>query len=239
MESPFRSLPLFFYPTQKVATTRFILPCIENTLVDAREAVVARGLRCLASLAGLGLLPRYALPAQAKSAAPLLQHPGIAVRAGAVELCVRAAEALGPLDTQVFLHPVLRPHLRYVRYDGELIRSPHLSFLSSVSRYIAASPQCFKWCVTSTLAWADSVCPIPESRVFSPWFVGSPDMRGREMPKCFDRSRRIARVLIKCAIVEYEVGKGERYADPLGQRTRFNQRGGREGRGGGALSTAN
>lgn len=96
----------------QVATTRFILPCIENTLVDAREAVVASGLRCLAALAGLGLLPRHALPGQATPAAPLLQHPGIGVRAGAVELCVRTAEALGPLDAQVFLHPVLRPHLR-------------------------------------------------------------------------------------------------------------------------------
>lgn len=97
---------------KKAATTRFILPCIENTLVDAREAVVARGLRCLASLAGLGLLPRYALPGQVKAAAPLLQHPGLGVRTSAVELCVRAAEALGSLDTQVFLHPVLRPHFR-------------------------------------------------------------------------------------------------------------------------------
>ncbi len=100
---------------KQVATSRFILPCIENTLVDAREAVVASGLRCLAALAGLGLLPRHALPAQAKPAAPLLQHPGLGVRAGAVALIVRAAEALGPLDAQVFLHPVLRPHLRCVR----------------------------------------------------------------------------------------------------------------------------
>lgn len=101
-----------------MATARFILPCIENTLVDAREAVVASGLRCLAALAGLGLLPRHSLPAQAAPAAPLLQHPGLGVRAGAVELIVRVAEALGPLDTRVFLHPVLRPHLRSVHERG-------------------------------------------------------------------------------------------------------------------------
>lgn len=105
--------PVNMRQTQKVATTRFILPCIENTLVDAREAVVARGLRCLAALARLGLLPKHALPGQATPAAPLLQHPGIGIRAGATELCLRAAAALGPVDAQVFLHPVLRPHLRY------------------------------------------------------------------------------------------------------------------------------
>ncbi|CAM9232680.1 unnamed protein product [Pylaiella littoralis] len=102
----------------EVATARFILPCIENTLVDAREAVIASGLRCLAALAGLGLLPRHALPAQATPAAPLLQHPGLGVRAGAVQLIVRVAEALGPLDAQVFLHPVLRPHLRHALAGG-------------------------------------------------------------------------------------------------------------------------
>eukprot|EP00903_Cladosiphon_okamuranus_P008555 g8210.t1 len=106
----------------EVATARFILPCIENTLVDAREAVVASGLKCLAALAALGLLPRHALPAQAAPAAPLLQHPGLGVRAGAVELIVRVAEALGPLDTQVFLYPVLRPHLRYA-LAGALIEA--------------------------------------------------------------------------------------------------------------------
>ncbi|CAN0486053.1 unnamed protein product, partial [Ectocarpus sp. 12 AP-2014] len=104
----------------EVATTRFILPCIENTLVDAREAVIASGLRCLAALAGLGLLPRHALPSQATPAAPLLQHPGLGVRAGAVELIARVAEALGVLDTQVFLYPVLRPHLRYSLPGGSL-----------------------------------------------------------------------------------------------------------------------
>lgn len=107
--------------TTKVATTRFILPCIENTLVDAREAVIASGLRCLAALAGLGLLPRHALPSQATPAAPLLQHPGLGVRAGAAELIVRVAEALGALDTQVFLYPVLIPHLRWERETGVLL----------------------------------------------------------------------------------------------------------------------
>ncbi|CAN0153254.1 unnamed protein product, partial [Ectocarpus sp. 13 AM-2016] len=42
------------------------------------------------------------------------------VRAGAVELIVRVADALGALDTQVFLNPVLRPHLRYSLPGGSL-----------------------------------------------------------------------------------------------------------------------
>lgn len=129
--------------TQKVATTRFILPCIENTLVDAREAVVARGLRCLAALAGLGLLPKHALPGQAMPAAPLLQHPGIGIRAGAMELCLRAAAALGPVDAQVFLHPVLRPHLRYFSVLGGMegvFRSGILGMRSCVQRVCPYPP---------------------------------------------------------------------------------------------------
>ncbi|CAN0451688.1 unnamed protein product, partial [Discosporangium mesarthrocarpum] len=96
----------------KVATARFILPCVENALADSEEAVIASGLRCLSSLVKLGLLPRSSLAGQVGAAAPLLHHPGTGVRQGALELCLAVANALGPLDVQVFLCPVLRPHLR-------------------------------------------------------------------------------------------------------------------------------
>ncbi|CAM9859569.1 unnamed protein product, partial [Choristocarpus tenellus] len=104
----------------QVATARFILPCVENTLADSEEAVVSSGLRCLSSLVRLGLIPRHALHGQARSATPLLHHPGLWVRLGTASLCLAVARALGPLDVHVFLHPILRPHLRYSLAGSEL-----------------------------------------------------------------------------------------------------------------------
>lgn len=102
--------------------------------------MVARGLRCLAALAGLGLLPKHGLPGQATPAAPLLQHPGIGIRAGAMELCLRAAAALGPVDAQVFLHPVLRPHLRYFSVLGGMEGVLRLGILGTFGCVLRVCP---------------------------------------------------------------------------------------------------
>ncbi|CAM9918451.1 unnamed protein product, partial [Phaeothamnion confervicola] len=97
----------------KVATARFILPCVENALVDVEETIIAAALHCLAALVSLALIPSHRLLPYLRDASPLLCHPGLAVRSAAVALAAAAAAALPAVDTWVVLLPLLRPYLRY------------------------------------------------------------------------------------------------------------------------------
>lgn len=56
-------------------TTEYILPCIENALVDVEERVVVRAVQCLTTLVQLGLLSSCFVVDTVKNVVPLLLHP--------------------------------------------------------------------------------------------------------------------------------------------------------------------
>ncbi len=97
-----------------IATAEFILPCVENALVDSEEFVTCKAVLCLETLLKLGLLSRYyVLDLLPGSIIPLLAHPGVWPREATVGLVVSVAAFLGSLDASIFLLPILNPYLRY------------------------------------------------------------------------------------------------------------------------------
>jgi hypothetical protein len=73
-------LPFQLLLIKQVATVKFILPCVENALVDSEEAVISGAVRCLATLTQLHLLTGHTLLEQIAATATLLQHPSLAIR---------------------------------------------------------------------------------------------------------------------------------------------------------------
>ncbi|RHY31205.1 hypothetical protein DYB32_003677 [Aphanomyces invadans] len=96
----------------RVSAELYILPCIEQALIDVQEIVIARALHCLCTLVSLGLFQRPALIEKAKLTTPLLLHPGWWIREGNIQLIAAITIQLGSVDTHVFLMPLLHPYMR-------------------------------------------------------------------------------------------------------------------------------
>ncbi|OQS04052.1 phosphoinositide 3-kinase regulatory subunit [Thraustotheca clavata] len=95
-----------------VSVELYILPCIEQALIDVQEIVIARALLCLANLCSLDMFQRPALLEKAKLTAPLLLHPGWWVRGAILKLVAAIAKEMDIVDRNVFLLPILHPYLR-------------------------------------------------------------------------------------------------------------------------------
>ncbi|EQC25017.1 VPS15 protein kinase [Saprolegnia diclina VS20] len=95
-----------------VSVELYILPCIEQALIDIQELVIARALLCLANLCALDMFQRTALLEKAKLTAPLLLHPGWWVRSAILKLLAAIAKEMDVVDRNVFLVPRLHPYLR-------------------------------------------------------------------------------------------------------------------------------
>ncbi|OQR91864.1 phosphoinositide 3-kinase regulatory subunit [Achlya hypogyna] len=95
-----------------VSVELYILPCIEQALIDVQELVIARALLCLANVCALGMFQRPALLEKAKLTAPLLLHPGWWVRGAILKLMAAIAKEVDVVDRNVFLLPLLHPYLR-------------------------------------------------------------------------------------------------------------------------------
>ena len=78
---------------------------------DPEEFVIEKVLNALASLTELGLFQKSSILDLAKTIVRLIVHPNTWVSNGAVGFLSAAAKALGPVDTQVMLYPILRPYL--------------------------------------------------------------------------------------------------------------------------------
>ncbi|GBG00520.1 phosphoinositide 3-kinase regulatory subunit 4 [Raphidocelis subcapitata] len=87
----------------------FLLPCLEQALVDPEAAVVADAVACVAAVARH--LRTRNLLAAAKKIVPLLQHPAAAVRQAAVAFVAAAARALPPADVYTQLRAMALPRL--------------------------------------------------------------------------------------------------------------------------------
>ncbi|WOL13904.1 phosphoinositide 3-kinase regulatory subunit 4 isoform X1 [Canna indica] len=87
----------------------YLLPYIEQALSDEMEAVIVNALDCLSILCKNGFLRKRMLLGLIEKAFPLLCYPIHWVRRSAVTFIAASSESLGPVDSYVYLSPVLRP----------------------------------------------------------------------------------------------------------------------------------
>jgi hypothetical protein len=94
-------------------TTEYILPCVENALADVEDRVIVKAIQCLHSLIQMGLLAKFLVVDTVTNAVPLLLNPCSSIREASICLVTTAMQRLGPIDSMVFLFPVLRSVCRY------------------------------------------------------------------------------------------------------------------------------
>ncbi|XP_020111935.1 probable serine/threonine-protein kinase vps15 isoform X2 [Ananas comosus] len=99
------------YFVGQVSVEEYLLPYIEQALSDDMEAVIVNALDCLSMLCKSGFLRKRILLGLIEKALPLLCYPIQWVRRSAVKFIAASSESLGPIDTYVYLSPVLHPFL--------------------------------------------------------------------------------------------------------------------------------
>jgi len=98
-----------------ILTEAYILPGLDNALVDVEERVVVAALHLLKSLCELRLATQKCIVSYVTSkSAALLLAPSTPVREAAVQFVAAASQGMGAVDTVVLLLPKLR---RLFRYD--------------------------------------------------------------------------------------------------------------------------
>uniref|UniRef100_A0A7N1A303 non-specific serine/threonine protein kinase n=1 Tax=Kalanchoe fedtschenkoi TaxID=63787 RepID=A0A7N1A303_KALFE len=90
----------------------YLLPYIEQALSDATESVIVNALDCLSILCKSSFLRKRILLDLIDRAFPLLCYPSHYVRRSAVTFIAAISESLGPVDSYVYLSPVVSPLLR-------------------------------------------------------------------------------------------------------------------------------
>jgi phosphoinositide-3-kinase, regulatory subunit 4 len=73
--------------------------------------VIEKVLNALASLTELGLFSKVSVLEFAKTIVRLVVHPNIWVSNGAIGFLATSAKAIGLVDTQSLLYPIIRPYL--------------------------------------------------------------------------------------------------------------------------------
>ncbi|WVQ93835.1 hypothetical protein IAU59_000913 [Kwoniella sp. CBS 9459] len=94
------------------AIEEYVLPLMVQALADPEEAVIARVITSLTSLATLGLLSRMRLWDIFAAVRGFLCHPNIWIRQGTAGLVAAAARDLPQTDVWCILYPNLRPMLQ-------------------------------------------------------------------------------------------------------------------------------
>ncbi|KAJ3695547.1 hypothetical protein LUZ60_000924 [Juncus effusus] len=87
----------------------YLLPYIEQALSDELEPVLVNVVDCLTMLCKSGLLRKSVLLSLIDKARPLLSYPIQWVRISVVKFISSCSESLGPVDSFVFLSPLVRP----------------------------------------------------------------------------------------------------------------------------------
>jgi hypothetical protein len=88
----------------------FLLPCLEQAMMDSETAVVTDAVRCVAAVCDH--LRKRSLLKAASKVAPLLQHSSTAVRSGAIAFIAAAAHVLPPADVYTQLRVLLEGLLK-------------------------------------------------------------------------------------------------------------------------------
>lgn len=90
----------------------FILPCIQQALLDREENVIYQTVTALTRLCRLGLFNRRTLIDLAERCAPMLLHPSAWIRYGAIGVMEALSSKLDLADVYCFVLPQLKPFLR-------------------------------------------------------------------------------------------------------------------------------
>ncbi|CCI47798.1 unnamed protein product [Albugo candida] len=126
----FQAVPKIALLLGKQTVELYILPCIEQALIDVQELVITNAVHCLKALITLGLF-QSARPEYVRKEAhairnwapldcileklglvlPLVLHPSWWIRDAVFKLLADIAIQIGYVDTNVFLIPFLRPFL--------------------------------------------------------------------------------------------------------------------------------
>ncbi|KAI9347770.1 hypothetical protein DFJ73DRAFT_451681 [Zopfochytrium polystomum] len=90
----------------------YILPLTIQALTDAEEFVVEKVLASLTSIAELGLLQKQKLKEFAATIMPLLCHPNVWIRNGAISFIACATKLMPLIDVRCVIYPMIKPFLR-------------------------------------------------------------------------------------------------------------------------------
>ncbi|PKU64555.1 serine/threonine-protein kinase VPS15 isoform X1 [Dendrobium catenatum] len=90
----------------------YLLPYIEQALTDGMEAVIVNALDCLSMLCRSGFLRKRILLDMIERSFPLLCYPSQWVRRAVATFIAASSQTLGPVDSYVYLYPILRPFLQ-------------------------------------------------------------------------------------------------------------------------------
>ncbi|KAG0468630.1 hypothetical protein HPP92_017958 [Vanilla planifolia] len=102
----------------------YLLPYIEQALTDGMEAVIVNALDCLSMLCRSSFLRKGILLDMIERSFPLLCYPSQWVRMLVANFIAASSQALGPVDTYVYLNPILCPFLQ--REPPSLYSGPSL-----------------------------------------------------------------------------------------------------------------
>lgn len=113
----------------RAATEFCVMPILETALFDSEEAVISSALRCLSKLLHMGLLshtvlfgkvPMKSRPGELnepqgllKKYGILLLHPSSDIRFHTNLTVIELCKIVGPIDSEVFVVPIIRPFLRF------------------------------------------------------------------------------------------------------------------------------
>ncbi|KAI8361053.1 hypothetical protein B0O80DRAFT_148594 [Mortierella sp. GBAus27b] len=90
----------------------YILPLMVQALTDSEEFVVEKVLKALTSLCDLGLFQKMAIWDLVSVVAPLLCHPNLWIRYGAIGFIASTAQRLPVADVWCMIYPIIRPFMR-------------------------------------------------------------------------------------------------------------------------------
>ncbi|KAF9438121.1 Serine/threonine-protein kinase [Entomortierella beljakovae] len=90
----------------------YILPLMVQALTDSEEFVVEKVLKSLASLCDLGLFQKMTIWDLVSVVAPLLCHPNLWIRYGAIGFIASTAQRLPVADVWCMIYPIIRPFMR-------------------------------------------------------------------------------------------------------------------------------
>ena len=106
--------------------SQFVIPCLENNLVDIEEKVIAAAVGSLSKLVQMGLLTRSSLLASSSEGildkySALLIHPNPQIASSTSDLIVNSAKVVSEQDTQAFILPLIRPFLKYEPTPSQMV----------------------------------------------------------------------------------------------------------------------
>ncbi|KAG0304462.1 Serine/threonine-protein kinase [Dissophora globulifera] len=90
----------------------YILPLMVQALTDSEEFVVEKVLKSLSSLCDLGLFQKMAIWDLVGVVAPLLCHPNLWIRYGAIGFIASTTQRLPVADIWCMIYPIIRPFMR-------------------------------------------------------------------------------------------------------------------------------